>query len=139
MDTEECLLQPSLSDHHKSTVPILTYFPDRVTFTEAKTQCSDAGYTIALPSSEEKHNVLLEYLRNQSVDTWVWIGLVRENQGFVWLDGKPATFTAWSQGEPNNYGGAENCTELLQSGWNDKHCEESRAFVCETLPPTSEL
>jgi len=57
----------------------------------------------------------------------------RDAEGqFVWTDGSPVVFTNWAAGEPNDAGGAEDCTEMnVDSGiWNDVGCD-ARAFICE--------
>jgi len=43
-----------------------------------------------------------------------WIGLtdVDEEGQFIWLDGSAAEYTNWNSGEPNNWSGNENCTEM---------------------------
>ena len=55
---------------------------------------------------------------------------------FVWIDGTSlaATVNAWrsASGEPNNWGGNEDCVELHDDGkWNDNWCERPFAFICQ--------
>lgn len=63
-----------------------------------------------------------------------WIGLndhTKENR-FVWADGKAATYTNWSGGEPNDWGSGEDCTEMYGNGkWNDLRCSHPFPYVCE--------
>ena len=57
----------------------------------------------------------------------------RDTEGqFVWADGTAVVFTNWNAGEPNDAGGAEDCTEMsVDTGiWNDVPCD-GRAFICE--------
>ncbi|MCA9514038.1 MAG: C-type lectin domain-containing protein [Myxococcales bacterium] len=68
----------------------------------------------------------------------LWIGLNdRETEGrFVWSDGTAVGFTGWSNGEPNDAGGNEDCVQLTPwSGglWNDLDCGRKLAYVC-SLP-----
>ncbi|HEX7863031.1 MAG TPA: FG-GAP-like repeat-containing protein [Verrucomicrobiae bacterium] len=68
-------------------------------------------------------------INNAAENTWVnavfgsgWIGFTDQaSEGdFTWISGESSTFTAWSGGEPNNSGGAENWAGMLSSGvWND--------------------
>lgn len=54
---------------------------------------------------------------------------------FVWFDGEPASFAPWHPGEPNDYGNAEDCVEMLYGeGWNDYDCSAHRATLAEELP-----
>lgn len=59
-----------------------------------------------------------------------WIGYKRPWSH--WEDGRRPTYLHWLPGEPNNYGGNENCAELKYSGqWNDVKCKEQRIGICE--------
>lgn len=69
-------------------------------------------------------------------DNGTWIGAndrppAAEN-AFVWADGQPATFTSWSEGEPNNTDD-EDCAEMYPSvgNWNDANCVGWRDYMCE--------
>jgi hypothetical protein len=64
-----------------------------------------------------------------------WIGYDdRAVEGsFTWLDGSPSTWTDWASGEPNDYGGTEDCTMIGRYGdatWNDTGCGETYAWIC---------
>ena len=55
---------------------------------------------------------------------------------FVWIDGTnvAATGSHWrtASGEPNNWGGNEDCTEMHFDGkWNDNGCFREFAFICK--------
>ena len=42
------------------------------------------------------------------------------------------TYTHWNAGEPNNYGGAENCVQFLgypSYTWNDISCDEKASYT----------
>ena len=60
----------------------------------------------------------------------------REKEGtFVNINtGEPLTWVFWDQGEPNNWGGNEDCTSLKRSGLNDERCENPH---CPLLNMTS--
>lgn len=53
----------------------------------------------------------------------LWIGMARTGPGptdFAWTNGDAVTYTNWSSGEPNNYGGNENSVHTYTDGtWND--------------------
>jgi hypothetical protein len=43
----------------------------------------------------------------------------------------PLPFSDWHTGEPNDYGGNEDCVEYSNGGWNDNSCaREKRKFIC---------
>ena len=64
-----------------------------------------------------------------------WIGLndKRVEGIFEWSDGSPATYTAWNRGEPNNWGGNEDCAEIAAERlrWNDNNCRHAVYFICK--------
>ena len=64
-----------------------------------------------------------------------WIGLHRDtkdNTSWLWVDGSQAIFTDWSQNQPDNWKGIEDCVEMVTSGkWNDKDCSDYLHYVCE--------
>ncbi|CAD7941754.1 unnamed protein product [Amoebophrya sp. A25] len=40
-------------------------------------------------------------------------------------------YTNWARGQPNNWGGKEDCLVMWKNGhWNDQKCSRSRKFVC---------
>ena len=51
----------------------------------------------------------------------------------MWVDGTQATYTAWSNGEPNNV--REERGEIRPQSrwkWNDHECYHAHPYVCET-------
>ncbi|XP_058869405.1 C-type mannose receptor 2-like isoform X2 [Acipenser ruthenus] len=67
-----------------------------------------------------------------------WIGLF--NEPWKWShQGDSYTFHNWSKGEPNNWGGSENCVMMSNTGgWNDYGCNNQLPFFCcEDSDPTS--
>ena len=61
----------------------------------------------------------------------VWIGLSYDGD-WVWSNGQALNFTAWAEGEPNNYQGDEFCVELDDGEWNDTGCDNPimSSFAC---------
>ncbi|KAL8593614.1 hypothetical protein ACOMHN_050551 [Nucella lapillus] len=64
-----------------------------------------------------------------------WIGLtdLGSEGHFRWIfsHGK-ARFLAFRPKEPNNFGGSENCVEVVHGrGWNDQPCTYLFYFICE--------
>jgi len=98
----------------------------------AKSACEALGATLAMVTSKAEQQALaLKKIPN------VWIGLHRnpkDTSRWLWVDGTQASYTHWSQGEPNNHGGYEGCTHMFPpSGlWNDAPCSNSYRYLCET-------
>ena len=53
---------------------------------------------------------------------------------FVWDDGSPVTHMRFTPGEPNNYGGGENCMTLYKGdgGFTDSDCDYETFSFCES-------
>lgn len=54
-------------------------------------------------------------------------------RGYKWVDNSPLDYVNWGKGEPNDYGGDENCVEMQsRSGqWNDLSCSRYRQYMCK--------
>ena len=74
----------------------------------------------------------------QAVDAsanW-WLGLsdTTSEGTFTWDGGSDSPYSNWRSGEPNDFGGDEDCTWYATGGggqWNDKDCTASAYFACE--------
>ena len=88
-------------------------------------------------------NVVDDY--DSSIDhSNVWIGLNdRSVEGsYAWTDATGYSYSNWYSGQPNDYGGAQDCVELLTNNndeWNDQACDyEVPTFVCNQQHTTYE-
>ncbi|RUS71917.1 hypothetical protein EGW08_020330 [Elysia chlorotica] len=93
--------------------------------------CQAKGAVLAFPETEEE-NV---YLRSTGTSSII-LGItdkVMEGK-FTTAAGDPLNYSKWAEGEPNNYRGKEDCTEMrMDSDWYDLRCTRStRHFVCQT-------
>ena len=68
----------------------------------------------------------------------VYIGLFRVNDDlqkdtFYTAYGYEPSYTNWRSGEPNNFGGNEDCVVLRNNDgkWNDVRCWTSIHFACQ--------
>ena len=67
----------------------------------------------------------------------MWLGAsdIQSEGSWIWnSNGNALSYTNFSQGEPNNSGGIENCLEMwLDNGeWNDQPCSDSSPYTfCE--------
>ncbi|KAL9984866.1 hypothetical protein ACROYT_G007207 [Oculina patagonica] len=110
-----------------------------VSWDDALLGCALDNGTLASLDSREEATLVVSLLTKSNV-TEAWIGLNdRSTEGrYVWVDGSPIPFSEWLPGEPDG-NEAENCVVQSKSdygpGWADKHCFDSKAFVCEVPVP----
>jgi hypothetical protein len=104
-------------------------------FRDSERWCAANGGHLAMIGSEEESRALKAALGSPvGMDQSVWIGLVEPQEGrWMWSTGAPLGDANWAPGEPNNYGGNENCGELYPSSgeWNDIPCDATRPYLCE--------
>jgi cysteine-rich repeat protein len=62
-----------------------------------------------------------------------WLGLSDEAEegSFAWVTGEPYEFDGFRPGEPNDWGGNEDCGVLEGIGWNDLDCAAAVGYFCE--------
>jgi hypothetical protein len=108
-------------------------------WTSARLHCTQYGYELVQVDDQEEDDWLVE----TAVDfrtPYVWTGLndMRKEGEWEWSTGQPAEFTSWNEGEPNNWGGREDCgimyvTTEKKGRFNDRNCRDARPqFICET-------
>lgn len=117
-----------------------TYFfcPDPADFEAARTACMVFGADlVTIDDAAELDFIVATDVPPTNGVGGYFIGLNdRQTEGqYVWADGAAAVFTNYNDGEPNDAGGAEDCTEMsVDIGiWNDVSCD-GRAFICEAVP-----
>ena len=111
-------------------------------FSVAKQTCVDFGGTLAIIKTEDENDAVLALLRTVGRASY-YIGMQARNtpQNWRYLDGDSVAlrgsseYQNWAIGEPNNYGGNEECGSIqygyFSSSWNDVNCERQLNFVCE--------
>lgn len=105
------------------------------TWEESRLHCQEVGAEMVFIDGPEEDLWLRAQLEARGL--WqCWIGLsdgALEGQ-FLWLDGAFPTWTNWGGGEPNDWGGNEDCTQFITGGyWNDLNCNSKLAVACEDL------
>ena len=88
----------------------------------ARDMCLAWGGDLATVTSLEE-NTLMFYTR--TAGSYCWIGLkdIDNKNTFVWADGSSSTYRNWVAGEPNDFGGNEDCVDTFAGqDWNDISC-----------------
>ena len=110
-------------------------FPASLTWKQAKAACEDMGGHLATSTSAEKNS----FLTNLAAGSTVWIGGTDEPDNGVWgwVTGETWSYTNWSSGEPNDYGGRQDFLRLYSNGtWDDDGANSAAPYICEWNEPT---
>ena len=90
----------------------------------------DGGYLVTLDDAAEE-----AFLWTFYPDRY-WMGFSDYCGDWEWITGEPMTYIHWGAGEPNDFGGPEQCGESYAGGpWNDLWCDDpghyNEGYVCE--------
>ncbi|XP_016361894.1 CD209 antigen-like protein E [Sinocyclocheilus anshuiensis] len=102
-------------------------------WSDSRQYCRDRGADLVIINTEEKQRFISSLVSESAC-----IGLSdTENEGIMkWVDNSPLNQGFWFKGEPNNFGGDEDCIELNPekhnlNNWNDRSCSDTRKGICE--------
>lgn len=79
------------------------------TWTEAKEYCESVGGHLAIVETEEEQVFLEGILKEKNL---YWIGLSREKEEWLWVNGEPLMYAKWAGGGPDNFTGEETCAAM---------------------------
>ncbi|XP_053087075.1 putative C-type lectin domain family 20 member A [Pangasianodon hypophthalmus] len=102
----------------------------RLTWPEAQAYCRTHHTDLASSLNSSDQNMLAQ-VRNRQGDSW--IGLYRDL--WKWSDGTKASGLPWAPGQPDNYGGIENCGVFYNGLFSDTTCTSQYYFFCHTISP----
>jgi len=118
-------------------IPVDNYVvcKERKSWLNSQADCASLGGRLVLLKNTEKNEAVSNMVKDWS-DRSFWIGLSDRwtEDRWRWTDGSTLTFDAWSDGEPNDWGGGEDCAEsnFRNTGeWNDGKCNGRKVYVCE--------
>ena len=86
------------------------FFREDKSWTEAQQACRDKGGYLAVVTSEEALNRIIDLALANGVEK-VWLGCHRENGQLVWENNETVTFYAWGPGEPSQFDAGDNVSE----------------------------
>ena len=102
------------------------------TFEGALKFCKDEGGSLFEPRDTSITEILYSLMRAEGIDNF-WIGIHdKVNEGhFVYASDKsPIEWSKWSNGQPNSYGGDQDCVIVRNNQWDDRPCHDLRTFAC---------
>jgi hypothetical protein len=113
-----------------------------VTYALAADRCERAGGTLVSIEDAAENTWLGERMVALANDDYWTSGTDAEDEGvWRWADGRvfhdetadgggSLPFTAWDQGQPNDFEG-EDCLRVIDGLWRDLGCDEEIAYACE--------
>ncbi|XP_048051984.1 CD209 antigen-like protein C [Megalobrama amblycephala] len=125
----------SLSDELRKTSKQVFFFisHESKSWSESRQYCRDRGADLVITNTEEKQRFISSIVKES-----VWIGLSDiETEGRMkWVDNSTLNRGFWSNGQPDDYNGNEDCVELNPTqdpgnNWNDVPCSDKRKGICE--------
>ncbi|XP_052401359.1 ladderlectin-like [Carassius gibelio] len=112
------------------------FFSDLKPWAEAEKKCLELGGNLASVHDPHTSGFLKTFLRKCASGmprTWIGAHDAIKNNVWFWSDGSKFDYSDWLTGEPNEYGGKENCVELAygaEQRWNDLDCATPLNFIC---------
>ncbi|XP_069835386.1 mannose-binding protein C-like [Dendropsophus ebraccatus] len=98
----------------------------------AKAECMKKGGQLASPQNAEENNAVNKIQNNFNVNGFLGVNDLQTEGIFKDSNGEKIVYSNWSDKEPNNEFGGEDCVEMYLDGkWNDRNCDEKRLIICE--------
>ena len=140
-----------LSSQDTCSGSTFTFHAERKSWHAARDTCRERSGDLASIHSAAENDEAYALGRGQEV----WLGLNGEEREdvWVWSDGSPMDYKHWAPGEPNNYGGDEDCggywsgramaSPEKPKGWDSlgggASCSAEYPFICRRSPPARRL
>ncbi|KAL6467105.1 hypothetical protein MHYP_G00249090 [Metynnis hypsauchen] len=110
---------------------------EKKSWSESRQSCTERGADLVIINSREEQ----EFISKEFGRTEAWIGLTDSDTEGVWkwVDSSALTTEFWFKGEPNDYGGIEDCAVSGYKGagservstWADFPCNHPVVGICE--------
>ncbi|XP_041653037.1 C-type lectin domain family 4 member M-like [Cheilinus undulatus] len=96
--------------------------------------CISLGGRLAILNNDDKMT-FVNGLLGSGVEAWIGLTDSVKEGTWKWVDGSTATTTFWGSGQPNSWGGGQDCVEFTQNSnnghWNDDSCSTEQICICE--------
>jgi len=104
-------------------------------FDEAVQICGNEGGKLFEPRDPSITEIVTNYMHALTESFWLGIHDKAIDKKFVYAsDDSPIEWNNWQKGQPNNYGGQQECAVVriswIDSRWDDRQCNDKRSFIC---------
>ncbi|XP_078674665.1 uncharacterized protein LOC144912807 [Branchiostoma floridae x Branchiostoma belcheri] len=137
-----CARDKNIMEYQKLGNTEYKVFPLKKTYSRAQQTCASDGGRLAVIKTEAVFSFLVDLIQRVDGFKDYWFGLndmAVENR-WTWSDGTPLRgcgFTKWFPGEPNSFGGDQDCGSLWAARaflWDDNDCDFETYFICQIGP-----
>ena len=113
-----------------------SYFSDSgISWADARFACASRGYDLATVTSSEESTLIYNNTSTSGTSCWIGLNDIDTEGTFTWADGSNSTYRRWYSGQPNNYGGNQDCVETYSGEyWNDAGCTVNQdCYFCGSI------
>lgn len=109
-----------------------TVMEEKMAWEEALEYCKETHTTLTSLTSETENLLTLKEIQRGTVTDRVWIGLCFLADRWLWVDGSPLIYEAWSVGDREHQCPGRNyCGAINKNGvWENLDCKEKLSFIC---------
>ncbi|XP_038066624.1 hepatic lectin-like [Patiria miniata] len=107
-----------------------------MTWDEAQATCSGMSGSMAVPDSDEEHQLIWQMFKENSLKGSLWIGCRHDSMEGRYVQpgngGKECVYTKWAPGEPTGINAF--CVQLWDAAdgsWDDTGCTWDHSVICE--------
>uniref|UniRef100_H2YKL9 C-type lectin domain-containing protein n=1 Tax=Ciona savignyi TaxID=51511 RepID=H2YKL9_CIOSA len=116
-------------------------FQSSLTWVQARDACRQQNADLLSITSPKEQAWVAG--RINIVTTVMWLGMsditIEGNWG--WSDSSPLIYLKWRAGQPNSYGGNEDCGAIITRNglWGDTPCSRHLSFICKKKDETKAI
>jgi len=106
----------------------------------ARDFCRKQKSSLLSINSQQEQSFIAGKVQQHEVVMWLGLSDGTVEGEWSWEDGSPLTYFNWKAGQPNSYGGNEDCGAMVTKAgyWGDTWCGRKCMFTCKKKKPVPE-